>query len=186
MKIAFVGASGTGKTTLANLVSQIYSIPVCPVGSRSVAAAMGLSSPYEADLTGRRLEFQQRLLVEKIDWESRHESFVTDRTCLDHECYLELSGVADQMPRGWFKKSFEHDGTYDQVFYCPLKSFQRLDDDPARKQDDQYHLEYERLLQREVIDGRRFYRVLSLDSSEVPLRMRDVLIEISGLDDEDA
>lgn len=49
MRIAFAGSSGTGKTTLARFVSETYGLPINPVGSRSVAQAMGFSSPYDVD-----------------------------------------------------------------------------------------------------------------------------------------
>ena len=49
MKVAFCGASGTGKTTLARYVSELLSIPVTPVGSRSVALELGFTSPYDVD-----------------------------------------------------------------------------------------------------------------------------------------
>lgn len=51
MKIAFMGASGTGKSTLANwLVSPqgpraTRGLPICPVGSRSTAKALGFVGP---------------------------------------------------------------------------------------------------------------------------------------------
>lgn len=48
-KIAFCGAAGTGKTTLAKWVSEEFGLPINPVGSRSVATAMGFDSPYDVD-----------------------------------------------------------------------------------------------------------------------------------------
>ncbi len=45
MRIAFLGASGTGKTTLTTAIAKIRDLPICPVGSRSVAQAMGFVHP---------------------------------------------------------------------------------------------------------------------------------------------
>lgn len=59
MKIAFAGASGTGKTTLARWVSDTYGLPLNPVGSRSVAKEMGFvgpdgeGRPYDVDKANR-------------------------------------------------------------------------------------------------------------------------------------
>jgi hypothetical protein len=53
MKIAFCGASGTGKTTLARYISEKYDLPMNPVGSRSTASLMGFKSPYDVDKANR-------------------------------------------------------------------------------------------------------------------------------------
>ena len=65
VRIAMAGASGTGKTTLMNFLAKEYGLPVNPVGSRSVSAAMGFASPYDVDKAGKRSEFQRRLVTEK-------------------------------------------------------------------------------------------------------------------------
>lgn len=55
MKVAFAGASGTGKSTLARWVAETYNLPFNPVGSRSVAKSMGFvgedgeGRPYDVD-----------------------------------------------------------------------------------------------------------------------------------------
>src|SRR5579884_1906638 len=93
MRIAFCGASGTGKTTLAEHVAKKYGLEMNPVGSRSVAKDMGFESPYDADKAGRRAEFQRRLVDSKREWEATHDSFVTDRTTFDNLTYMALHDV---------------------------------------------------------------------------------------------
>ena len=93
MRLALCGSSGTGKTTLANFLAEHLSLPINPVGSRSVAAAMGFASPYDVDAAGKRAEFQKRLLTEKVAWEKGRESFVTDRTTMDNITYTVLHDV---------------------------------------------------------------------------------------------
>ncbi len=48
-RIAFAGASGTGKSTLAVTLAQHLQLPINPVGSRSVAASLGFLNPYDVD-----------------------------------------------------------------------------------------------------------------------------------------
>ena len=49
MRIAFCGASGTGKTTLAKWLAEELKYEMNPVGSRSTARRMGFNNPYDVD-----------------------------------------------------------------------------------------------------------------------------------------
>jgi predicted ATPase len=138
MRIAFSGASGTGKTTLATYVSERYGLPVNPVGSRSVAKAMGFDSPYDVDAVGRRAEFQRRLVTDKRVWENDHDEFVTDRTTIDNLVYTILHDVKA------IDKSLLDDvigglSRYTHVFYCPKSAFFHVGNDPHRVKDETYH-----------------------------------------------
>ena len=48
-RLAFCGASGTGKSTLATRLAQELGLDLNPVGSRSTARAMGFDNPYDVD-----------------------------------------------------------------------------------------------------------------------------------------
>jgi hypothetical protein len=52
MRIAFCGASGTGKTTLAKALGEFFELERNPVGARSVAREMGFDNPYDVDRAG--------------------------------------------------------------------------------------------------------------------------------------
>src|SRR5271165_1540913 len=93
IRIGLAGASGTGKSFLANWLSDTYNLPFNPVGSRSVALAMGFASPYDVDKAGKRAEFQLRLVTEKLAWEAAHDSFVSDRTTMDNLAYSMLHDI---------------------------------------------------------------------------------------------
>jgi hypothetical protein len=146
MRIAFYGASGTGKTTLARYVAERYGLAENPVGSRSVAKAMGFESPYDVDQAGRRGEFQHRLLLEKKEWEREHETFVTDRTTLDNLVYTMMHDVR-AIDGNFYESVFSGMRRYTHLIYCPVGVFQSLDADPVRKTDDVYHKLYDAVLQ---------------------------------------
>lgn len=144
-RIAFCGASGTGKTTLSQYVAAALDLDLNPVGSRSVAKAMGFESPYDVDKAGRRAEFQRRLVTEKRAWEDAHDRFVTDRTTLDNLAYTMLHDVhavdaalLDQVVAGLTR--------YTHVIYCPSKVFCNPAGDPARVPDLTYHHLYDAAL----------------------------------------
>ena len=87
MRIAFCGASGTGKSTLAKWIVEnaaelkLDGIELNPVGSRSVAKAMGFSSPYDVDkaygptyddfITQKNLRPEAAAFAALVAWEAR-------------------------------------------------------------------------------------------------------------------
>lgn len=145
MRVAFMGASGVGKTTLTEYVRAEFGLPVNPVGSRAVAAEMGFASPYDADKVGRRAEFQRRLTDGKAAWEAEHEEFVTDRTTLDHLAYQALHDV-HSVDAAAYATAVAAFGRYTHVFWLPVSIHCEPGGDPARVQDAAYHRVFESLL----------------------------------------
>lgn len=180
MRIALTGASGTGKTTLAQHISEAHGLPINPVGSRSVSKAMGFDSPYDVDRAGKRAEFQRRLLIEKLEWESAHESFVADRTPLDNLAYTIMHDV-NTIDAAMLDAAVHAMRRYDHVVYCPVRVFCNPGDDPARMTSTTYHKVYDAILRGLMDDAARmaqqFGRVLPLrtmHSSEVEERKKRI------------
>ena len=178
LRIAFSGASGTGKTTLARFISEHFGLPLNPVGSRSVSEAMGFASPYDVDEVGKRPEFQRRLLSEKILWESKHDSFVTDRTTVDNLLYTMLHDVAvvdekmlEQVRLGMSR--------YTHVIYCPFSSFCYVDRDPARLDSSAYQEVYCAAIAGLVARFAKDLPVLTLAVSDLEMRKDAVISYIS-------
>lgn len=150
MRIAFAGASGTGKTTLASWVAQRYGIPLNPVGSRSVAKAMGFEHPYDADRAGKRGDFLQRLQIEKMEWEAKYTAFVTDRTTLDELAYTAMHDIS-MIDKAYWDAALKGWSRYTLVFYCPMDAFHDVANDPARVADVTYHRVFDAMI-RGLID----------------------------------
>lgn len=144
MKIAIMGASGTGKTTLATAIASAYGIPLNPIGARSVALDMGFTNPYDVDAAGRRKEFQERLFDEKLIWEHHHDRFVTDRSYLDNLTYCALH-MPGELPDDAVENYGAAMSCYDVVFCLWRADFQSLGDS-VRQVSKTYHDIYERLL----------------------------------------
>jgi hypothetical protein len=148
MKVGLTGSSGTGKSYIASYIADRYDLPICPVGARSVSAAMGFASPYDVDkIPGKRAEFQLRLFHEKREWEDRNSAFVTDRVHFDNLAYTAMGNAVDQLPSWAFQAYVDATKNYTRIFYLPLRSYQALGNDPQRKDDPTYHLMYDLLLQ---------------------------------------
>lgn len=148
--IAFCGASGTGKSTLANALAHHWGVEICPVGSRQVAADLGFPNPYDVDAAGKRAEFQQLLLKTKREWELERlreddGGLVTDRTHIDNLVYTCMHDALGADP------DFRHEianamQIYSDVLFCPMASFFDIASDPMRVPERAYHEKYERLL----------------------------------------
>lgn len=147
LRVAFVGASGTGKTVLMQHVAEKYKLPVCPIGSRTVAKEMGYENPYEVDKAGKRMEFQARLFTLKKAWEEEHENFVSDRSCFDNLTYTVIDGDTKQITPFQLGQYVEAIDRYTHVFFMPLRAFQNLGSDAHRVKNPAYHALYETLLQ---------------------------------------
>lgn len=144
-RVAFCGASGTGKTTLTEWVAATYALPINPVGSRSVAKDMGFESAYATDAAGKRPEFQRRLVQAKTEWEASHAEFVTDRTTFDNLVYSMLH-ACDTIDAQLFDLASAGMQRYEYVVYCPAVVFIQLDGDPQRVTNMTYHHLYDAAL----------------------------------------
>lgn len=131
IRLAFAGASGTGKTTLARWVEKEFGFPFNPVGSRSVAKSMGFDNPYDVDAAGKRGEFQRELVLQKRAWEDEHENFVVDRTTLDNLAYTIFHDVysIDADLLGAIAEGMKR---YTHIVFCPVHVFCNLGEDPNR------------------------------------------------------
>lgn len=170
LRVAFCGASGTGKTSLAEFVASKYSLPLNPVGARSVAAAMGFSSPYAAETPDERRAFQERLLEEKFAWETEQPRFVTDRTPLDNLAYVMMHGGAGGVSDRYLQMLEANLALYTRIFFCPTRAFHKIGDDPMRRKDLAYHQLFEAALKGLIEHYVPFHRVFLVESSESLLR----------------
>jgi hypothetical protein len=75
MKIAFIGCSATGKTTLTKYINEREGWPINPVGSRSIAKEMGFvdskgeGKPYDVDGA------DQQAYIGALAWSDDHPAF---------------------------------------------------------------------------------------------------------------
>ncbi len=183
MKLAFTGASGTGKTTIAEKLSSILEVPVNPVGSRYITKKMNLSSPYDVDAFGLRKEFQHRLLTEKSYWEldkaSENQSYITDRTHLDNLIYSIMHGCVQTVDKQYIENAVKFTEFYTHIVFFPLDVFIKTDDDSARMNNIEYQKTYETLL-KVFLDRffpNRYYTLTSVNEND---RVAEVLKYLNG------
>ena len=89
LNIAFCGAHGTGKTTLAIALEQKLGIPYIPIAASDVFLQYGFHPSDKLDIRNR-LFVQQKILekAEAIWFDADEPSFICDRSPLDMAAYL--------------------------------------------------------------------------------------------------
>lgn len=87
MRVYFVGAHSTGKTTLARYVSQYHQVPMITEVARMVL------SEKEMNLDSLRYDlaqvddYQRQIFHRQIEEEKRYDNFVSDRSFVDCLAY---------------------------------------------------------------------------------------------------
>lgn len=91
LKVGFIGAGGTGKTTLAEELARKYNITLFRSVNRAVFAKFGHTQiTHESLSQAKRLEIQQASFVARMDQERNVSSGLFERTLLDHYMYCLL------------------------------------------------------------------------------------------------
>ena len=86
MRIGIIGSAGTGKTTLAKALSGHLSVPFVADMVPAVLRERGRDSWRGVD-PGERRKVREEALRRKIAGEAGHDSFVSDKTCIDYLAY---------------------------------------------------------------------------------------------------
>ncbi len=80
MKVYFIGAHSTGKTTCARYVSEQYKLPMITEVARMILSEKELqldSLRYDMSLVD---DYQKQIFYRQLEQESKHDSFVSDRS----------------------------------------------------------------------------------------------------------
>jgi len=159
MKIAFTGASSTGKTTLAKAVEEKLLLKYINVDSRKIIDDLRHSNIDNLN-EKEFLEFQKIWLNEKLINERSIDKFITDRTYIDAIAYMRNRNINNfELFDNYIKKM----DVYDYIFYLPtgrilfLNDGYRSKDEESNKNVDNLILE---LLEKNSI---KYYKVVIPD-----------------------
>jgi nicotinamide riboside kinase len=128
MKIAFTGAGGTGKTTLAEHVSQQWGLPFLTNVAREVMKERGIANEAAQNEMSPEalLDLQYAIFVALKVRRDSEPAFVTDRLLLDNYVYaLRRCGNAmgEELRKAWEQAAIEDLYRMDLVLYTPAGLF---------------------------------------------------------------
>lgn len=125
MKIALTGTSSTGKTQLmAGLVTELANngivLNICSVDTRALITARGLQEDIK-DAKGAQKDFQDELFRLKVNTESSHDSFISDRSFIDLAAYyLARCDPSDSYAIRYRSMCINEALRYDLHIYLPI------------------------------------------------------------------
>jgi integrase len=127
MKLGFIGAGGTGKTTVMNLVSKQLGLPIMKSASRQVFESRRIREDDQFTMTeAQKWNLQNRIFVLKQELDATTEHFIADRTLLDHFCYCLYrcsKSVDKRMTDNLQTRVLDNLKKYDFLFYFPTGVF---------------------------------------------------------------
>lgn len=154
MKIALSGSASTGKTTLANALSEKLNILVIPEFAREVAQEMKVNNIREMT-PSEKLEFQIRILEKKEALESQTDTFIADRATSDNLAYYlrwVSRDIEDNRNKAYVDRCIKMMKTYDLIVLLPWMSIP-LEDDGFRSAKIYYQYEIHCLIRGVLIDN---------------------------------
>jgi nicotinamide riboside kinase len=131
-RIAFSGAGGTGKTTLAKSLNKQLALPLLPGAVRSICQLLGfdrldLDAQQRALMQGAALQYHKQ-----NEYDNRFGGFITDRTMADFCAYysalLHKQFSRPDLAEAYEKLAFFQPIQYDLVFYVPPFSSEAQED----------------------------------------------------------
>jgi len=118
MRIAFAGAQGTGKTTVAKVLANELGVKLLPPISRLLLSEMGCSSI--SDMRSKNLEpdFQRKIVERRLLTHTSEKNYVADRSIFDAIGYDAAIGLTDINYDRLIRRYRLH---YDAVLFLPIE-----------------------------------------------------------------
>jgi len=128
MKVAFTGAGGTGKTTLATYAAKKWELPFLTNVAREVMQSRGIENESAQNAMSHEalLDLQYAIFLALKERRSSEPAYVTDRLLLDNYVYALRrcgSSMNETLRKAWEDAAIADLYQMDLVFYTPAGLF---------------------------------------------------------------
>lgn len=171
-KIVLIGASGVGKTSLAQLLSEKLQLALIPELAREVCHQLGYQNPTEVP---NQENFRASLLEQQLLKEAELESFIADRGSID--CWVmwqrwQLCSAMTYTTEAYYKTCRDNAQHYTHVIYIP--PLFRAQEDAFRWTDADYIKQIDRLTRLTLYDWELLDRTYTIKSAAISERVQEV------------
>lgn len=173
MRITITGASGTGKSTLAELLSDRLQLPLIPELARVICQEKGFSRIGEIP---DQEQFKLEVLLRQIEAERKLEAFIADRSVLDCWILWQRWNICSAMTYDTEKiydLTRAHVPGYTHVVYIP-PLIQPVEDG-FRWTDPDYTKQVDRIVRMTLYELGLVDRTLTVTTDNVEDRIHEVL-----------
>lgn len=186
MRVAFIGAHGTGKTSLVDAIAKLMGLPVIKEQAREVATEWGYTP---ATIPAAHLwDYQKEVVLRQVGKERAYDTcgFVSDRSVVDNMAYFKLLAEANNWPserHGFYQSMFyERIDRYDMLIHIPIMF--PLVDDGQRHTDPTFQLEVDRLIRHLIQVHNLRDKIYSIQREGIVHRLPELQEAIIGWDHE--
>lgn len=164
MKIGFVGAGGTGKTTTVKLIENFIPETYFPSVLRKIFAEEGITEAQQRHMSKHdKWRLQKKFFDAKVQQDHEQPNGLFDRTLLDHVAYCLFrcdDAIADTTLKSMLIVTEENMRKYDLLFYFPLYGTWEVPADGLRENHLAYQSAIDLLMQGLLVKfGLRYIRV---------------------------
>lgn len=155
MKIAFSGAGGTGKGTLASDISLGYDIPIIRSPVQDIGKMMFPDTKNYIEIpTNKKWNFQYAVLLTQIFLEKHLAAtdlaYVSERSVFDYIAYAETKDEKTyQDYKNMILQAYK-ENPYDIIFYIPHDDFIPQDKEEAswKERDEEHRKQTDKIIQK--------------------------------------
>ncbi len=167
------GASGVGKTSLANLLAKELNLPIIDEVARRLCHQMGYQNPTK--IPNQEL-FRKTVLREQIEEEKKYSSFIADRSTIDCWVLWQRWHMCSAMTfdtESYYDTCRKHASSYTHIIYV-TPSFVAPDDDGFRWTEPDYIKQIDRSVRLTLYDWSLLERTFTVHSTVLEERLAAV------------
>ncbi len=172
IRLTITGASGVGKTTLAECIAELLELPLIPELARELCSEMGY--PRIGDIPDQE-KFKRDALERQIDTELKHESFVADRSAIDTWVLWQRWNICTAMTydtEAIYELVSKHISHYTHIIYIPPMF--KAEEDGFRWTEPDYIKQVDRIIRMTLYELDLWEKVMVITKDNITERILEV------------